>query len=67
MSHEMQFYINGEWVDPVVPHPFDVIDPSTEEAYAKISLGGRADVDKAVAAARKAFETFSQTSKRGAD
>jgi aldehyde dehydrogenase (NAD+) len=64
MSHEMQFYINGEWVDPVVPHPLDVIDPSTEEAYAKISLGSAADVDKAVAAARKAFETFSQTSKQ---
>src|ERR1700692_3408519 len=64
MSHEMQFYINGEWVDPVVPHPFDVIDPSTEEAYAKISLGTAADVDKAVAAARTAFETFSQTSKQ---
>jgi aldehyde dehydrogenase (NAD+) len=64
MSHEMQFYINGEWVDPVVPHPFDVIDPSTEEAYAKISLGTEEDVNKAVAAARQAFETFSQTSKQ---
>ncbi len=63
MSHEMQFYINGEWVDPVVPHPFDVIDPSTEEAYTKISLGTKADVDLAVAAARTAFETFSQTTK----
>jgi aldehyde dehydrogenase (NAD+) len=64
MSHEMQFYIDGEWVDPIVPHPFDVIDPSTEEAYAKISLGSKADVDRAVAAARKAFETFSQTTKQ---
>jgi len=63
MAHEMQFYIDGEWVDPVVPHPFDVIDPSTEEAYTKISLGSKADVDLAVAAARRAFETFSQTSK----
>jgi aldehyde dehydrogenase (NAD+) len=63
MSHEMQFYIDGAWVDPVVPHPFDVIDPSTEEAYAKISLGSKADVDLAVAAARKAFESFSQTTK----
>jgi aldehyde dehydrogenase (NAD+) len=63
MSHELQFYINGEWVDPITPHPFDVIDPSTEEAYAQISLGTAADVDKAVAAARKAFETFSQTTK----
>lgn len=64
MTHEMQFYIDGEWVDPVVPHPFDVIDPSTEKAYAKISLGTKADVDRAVAAARKAFETFSQTTKQ---
>ena len=63
MSHEMQFYIDGAWVDPVVPHPFDVIDPSTEEAYAQISLGSKADVDLAVAAARKAFESFSQTTK----
>ena len=63
MSHEMQFYINGEWVDPVTAHPFDVIDPSTEEVYAQISLGTKADVDRAVAAARAAFETFSQTSK----
>jgi aldehyde dehydrogenase (NAD+) len=64
MAHEMQFYIDGEWVDPVVPHAFDVIDPSTEEAFAQISLGSKADVDKAVAAARRAFETFSQTSKQ---
>ena len=63
MSHEMQFYIDGEWVDPVTPHPFDVIDPSTEEAYGQISLGTKADVDRAVAAARAAFETFSQTTK----
>jgi aldehyde dehydrogenase (NAD+) len=63
MSHEMQFYIDGEWVDPKIPQPFDVIDPSTEEAYAKISLGSKADVDLAVAAARKAFESFSQTTK----
>jgi aldehyde dehydrogenase (NAD+) len=63
MAHEMQFYIDGEWVEPAVAHPLDVIDPSTEEAYAKISLGGKADVDLAVAAARRAFESFSQTTK----
>ncbi len=63
MAHEMQFYIDGEWVEPAVAHPFDVIDPSTEEVYAKISLGGKADVDLAVAAARRAFESFSQTTK----
>ena len=64
MSHEMQFYIDGAWVDPVTPHPFDVIDPATEEAYAQISLGSKADVDRAVAAARRAFASFSQTSKQ---
>jgi aldehyde dehydrogenase (NAD+) len=63
MSHNMQFYIDGEWVDPVTPHPFDVIDPATEEAYTQISLGSKADVDKAVKAARTAFESFSQTTK----
>ncbi len=63
MSHNMQFYIDGAWVDPVTPHAFDVIDPATEEAYTQISLGSKADVDKAVKAARKAFETFSQTNK----
>ena len=60
----MQFYINGEWVDPVTPNLFDVIDPATEEAYAQISLGSKADVDKAVKAARAAFATFSQTTKQ---
>ena len=63
MSHNTQFYINGEWVDPAVPHLFDVIDPATEEAYTQISLGSKADVDKAVKAARTAFESFSQTTK----
>ncbi len=64
MAHEMQFYIDGEWVDPAVPHPFDVIDPATEEPCAKISLGTKADVDLAVAAARRAFVSFSQTTKQ---
>ena len=62
MSHELQFYIDGAWVDPVAPHPFEVIDPSNEEAFATISLGGKADVDKAVAAAKRAFRTFSRLS-----
>jgi aldehyde dehydrogenase (NAD+) len=64
MSHNLQFYIDGEWVDPLVPHPFDVIDPATEEAYTQISLGGKADVDRAVAAARAAFPAFSQTTRQ---
>lgn len=63
MSNALKFYIDGAWVDPVVPATLPVIDPSTEEAFTEISLGSAADVDKAVAAARRAFSTFSQTSR----
>ena len=63
MSHELQFYIDGAWVDPVVAHPLDVIDPSNEDAFAQISLGSKADVDTAVAAAKRAFATFGFTSR----
>ncbi|HXK23794.1 MAG TPA: aldehyde dehydrogenase family protein [Myxococcota bacterium] len=59
----MQFYIDGRWVDPNEARPFPVIDPSTEEPIAQIALGSAKDVDLAVAAARRAFETFSQTSR----
>ncbi|RUW67117.1 aldehyde dehydrogenase family protein, partial [Mesorhizobium sp. M1E.F.Ca.ET.063.01.1.1] len=61
MSHDLQFYIDGAWVDPVVPNSFDVIDPSTEDAFAQISLGTKADVDRAVAAAKRAFASFGFT------
>ncbi|MBK6737671.1 MAG: aldehyde dehydrogenase family protein [Haliea sp.] len=64
MRNYTQFYINGQWVDPVTPHEFDVINPATEEVCAKISLGSEADVNKAVAAAKAAFETFSRTSRQ---
>jgi aldehyde dehydrogenase (NAD+) len=63
MSHERQFYIDGAWVDPVEPRLLDVIDPSTEEAFTKIAIGGAADVDRAVAAARAAFPAFSRSSR----
>ena len=62
MSNHLKFFIDGAWVDPAVPAALDVIDPSTEEAYTQISLGAKADVDKAVAAAKAAFATFSLTS-----
>jgi len=62
MREYTQFYINGQWVDPITPKTLEVLDPSTEEACATISLGSAADVDLAVAAAKAAFETFSQTS-----
>lgn len=61
MKEHLKFYINGEWVDPVTPRTLDVINPATEEAIATISMGSAADVDKAVAAAKAAFETFGRT------
>ncbi|HUH48795.1 MAG TPA: aldehyde dehydrogenase family protein, partial [Mycoplana sp.] len=62
MSNHENFYINGEWVSPVKPQTLDVINPATEEPFTRISVGSAADVDKAVAAAKAAFETFSRTS-----
>jgi aldehyde dehydrogenase (NAD+) len=56
-----QFYIDGQWVSPTRAHDFEVINPASEEAIATISLGISADVDKAVAAAQKAFESYSET------
>ena len=63
MQQHLKFYIDGAWVDPVVPRQEAVINPATEEPIAMISMGSSADVDKAVIAARRAFETFSQTSR----
>src|ERR1700727_2111161 len=57
-----QFYIDGKWVDPAEVRDFTVISPASEEAIATISLGGAADVDRAVAAAKRAFESYSETS-----
>ena len=62
MKDYLQFYINGEWVDPVEPRTVDIENPATEEPFARISLGSHADVDKAVAAARAAFPEFAATS-----
>lgn len=63
MQEYTKFYINGEWVDPIEPRVLEVENPATEESFATISLGSAADVDKAVAAAKAAFPTFSKTSK----
>ena len=63
MRDYKQFYINGKWVDPTTPNDFDVINPANEEVCAQISLGSEADVDKAVAAAKAAFESFGRTSR----
>ncbi|MEO0486556.1 MAG: aldehyde dehydrogenase family protein [Pseudomonadota bacterium] len=62
MIEKRQFYIDGAWVDPAQARDLEVIDPSTEEPCAIISLGDQADTDAAVAAARRAFESWSQSS-----
>ena len=58
-----QFYIDGAWVDPVAKKSAPVVNPATEETMYEIALGSKADVDKAVTAAKRAFVTFSQTSR----
>ena len=63
MLEKLQFYIDGQWVDPVEPRTLDVVNPATEEIYGRISLGSAADVDKAVGAASRAFESFSRTTR----
>ena len=63
MIEKREFYINGEWVAPKQANDYAVIDPSTEEQCAVISLGDKADTDAAVSAARAAFPGWSQTSK----
>jgi aldehyde dehydrogenase (NAD+) len=63
MNESLTFYIDGEWVDPIEPRAIDVINPATNKAIGRVSLGSRADVDRAVKAARLAFATYSQISK----
>lgn len=63
MENARNFYINGAWLAPKQGRDFDVIDPSTEEAAAQISLGGQADTDAAVAAAKSAFPIWRKSTK----
>ena len=56
-----QFFINGEWVNADGRATLDVINPATEKPVCSIAMGTEADVDKAVAAARAAFPSYSQT------
>src|SRR3984957_19745017 len=57
-----QFYIDGAWVDPAEAKEFEVVNPATEEAAGIISFGGLKDVERAGAAARPAFDSYSRTS-----
>lgn len=61
LADKRKFYIDGKWVAPAVPRDLEVIDPSTEEPVAVISLGDQADTDAAVAAAKAAFPAWSTT------
>jgi len=63
MEHTGEFYIGGRWVAPSTSTTLEVVNPATEAAIATIALGGPADVDAAVAAAKAAFESYSQSSK----
>ena len=63
MIEKKKFYINGKWVTPSKPNNFEVIDPSTEEPFAIISLGSAKDTDDAINAAKIAFESWRETSK----
>ncbi len=64
MRNYLKFYIDGKWVEPTGKRTLDVINPATEGVAGKIALGEQADVDAAVAAARKAFKTWSKTSRQ---
>ena len=55
-----QFYINGKWCSPGHAHDFEIVNPTNEKPIATITLGTAADVDQAVAAAKKAFDSYSE-------
>jgi len=61
MVQRLKFYIDGAWQDPVSRKTLPVTNPANEEVLYEIALGSKADLDKAVAAARQAFETYSHT------
>ena len=63
MLDKRKFYINGKWISPSKSNDLEVINPSNEDSYAVISLGSKDDVDKAVNAAKVAFESWKKTSK----
>ncbi|MGE8164886.1 aldehyde dehydrogenase family protein [Paraburkholderia sp. NPDC080076] len=61
MINALKFYIDGAWVEPSTNARRAVVDPCTEEAFAEVAMGTPADADRAVAAAKRAFTSFSQT------
>lgn len=63
MSNKRKFYIDGRWQEPSSNAVLDVVDPATEQVTTQIAAGNATDIDKAVRAARKAFESFALSSK----
>jgi aldehyde dehydrogenase (NAD+) len=63
MREHLKFYIGGQWVEPLGKKTIDVVNPATEQVIGRVTLGTAEDVDRAVAAARKAFESYSQTTR----
>lgn len=62
MKQYPHLYIDGQWTDPLDPGEIELVDPTHEQPFARVVLGGAADVDRAVNAARRAFQSFSTTS-----
>ncbi|MDV7103593.1 aldehyde dehydrogenase family protein [Vibrio sp. TH_r3] len=62
MLDKRKFFIGGEWVEPLKPNDYDVIDPTTEQPCAVISMGSSEDIHRAVSAAKDAFRDYSQLS-----
>jgi len=63
MKDYLKFYIDGQWVEPTGTRTRNVVNPATEEVAGRISMGDKEDVDRAVVAARKAFESYSRTTR----
>ena len=63
MERLSQFYIDGKWVNPISDLRMPVMNPATEKQVGTLALGNKQDVDSAVAAAKAAFESYSESSK----
>lgn len=62
-AHWTQLFIGGAWVEPAEGRTLPVVDPATEEAFATVAAGSRADVDRAVGAAAEAFGAYSESTR----
>ncbi|ANP90215.1 aldehyde dehydrogenase family protein [Rhizobium leguminosarum] len=61
MYDKRKFYVDGQWVDPLKANDFQVVNPATENPIAVISMGSTSDIDRAVAAAKRSFASYSET------